>query len=70
MPILSFLFGPLVGAAIGGLTNRIAIRMLFRPYTARYIGKIHVPLTPGIIPHSGHHPQRKSQHCQGHWFHR
>ena len=50
MPILSFLFGPLVGAAIGGLTNRIAIRMLFRPYTAKYIGKIHVPLTPGIIP--------------------
>ena len=50
MPILTFMIGPIVGAAIGGFTNRVAIRMLFRPYTAKYIGKFHIPLTPGIIP--------------------
>lgn len=50
MPILTFMIGPIVGAAIGGFTNRVAIRMLFRPYTAKYIGKVHIPLTPGIIP--------------------
>ena len=50
MPFLTFMIGPAVGAAIGGITNKIAIRMLFRPYTAKYIGKVHIPLTPGIIP--------------------
>ena len=50
MSFITFMIGPLVGAAIGGFTNRVAIRMLFRPYTAKYIGKLHIPLTPGIIP--------------------
>ena len=50
MPIQTFLIGPVVGGIIGGLTNKIAIRMLFRPYNAKYIGRWHVPLTPGIIP--------------------
>ena len=50
MQFITFMIGPLVGAAIGGFTNRVAIRMLFRPYTAKYIGKLHIPLTPGIIP--------------------
>ena len=43
-------FGPVVGGVIGGFTNKVAIKMLFRPYTAKYIGKVHVPFTPGIIP--------------------
>lgn len=50
MPFLSFMIGPAVGAVIGGITNKVAIRMLFRPYTAKYIGRVHIPLTPGIIP--------------------
>lgn len=41
---------PLVGGAIGYLTNFIAIKMLFHPHKALYIGKRRVPLTPGLIP--------------------
>ena len=39
-----------IGAIIGGLTNSLAIKMLFRPYEARYIGNRKVPFTPGLIP--------------------
>ncbi len=39
-----------VGALIGGLTNSLAIKMLFRPYEAKYIGKWRIPFTPGLIP--------------------
>jgi len=43
--------GPIViGGVIGYITNYIAIRMLFQPYEAKYIGKWQVPFTPGIIP--------------------
>ena len=43
--------GPIIiGGIIGYITNYIAIRMLFQPYEAKYIGKWHVPFTPGIIP--------------------
>jgi len=41
---------PLVGAVIGGVTNDVAIRMLFRPYAAWRVGGLRVPLTPGLIP--------------------
>lgn len=41
---------PAVGAAIGYLTNYIAIKMLFHPHKAVYIGKWKLPLTPGLIP--------------------
>lgn len=40
----------IVGAIIGGSTNALAIRMLFRPYEAKYIGKWRLPFTPGLIP--------------------
>ena len=50
MSFLTFMIGPAVGAVIGGLTNKVAIHMLFRPYQAKYIGRVHIPLTPGIIP--------------------
>ncbi|EIT85872.1 hypothetical protein A374_08554 [Fictibacillus macauensis ZFHKF-1] len=47
---IELLFLVVVGAVIGGLTNLIAIRMLFRPYNPWRIGKFHVPFTPGLIP--------------------
>ncbi|WP_079529300.1 DUF445 domain-containing protein [Halobacillus hunanensis] len=40
----------LIGAAIGGVTNHLAIKMLFRPYKPIKIGKFQVPFTPGLIP--------------------
>ncbi|WP_053220456.1 DUF445 domain-containing protein [Virgibacillus senegalensis] len=40
----------LIGAIIGGLTNSLAIKMLFRPYEAKYIGSWKLPFTPGLIP--------------------
>lgn len=45
-----WLTGPLIGAVIGYVTNKIAVEMLFRPLKPIYIGKFHVPFTPGIIP--------------------
>ncbi|PSB32937.1 DUF445 domain-containing protein [Stenomitos frigidus] len=45
-----FLGPPIVGGIIGYFTNDIAIKMLFRPYTARYIGGRRIPFTPGLIP--------------------
>lgn len=41
---------PVVGGVIGYFTNDIAIKMLFRPYRALYIGKRRIPFTPGLIP--------------------
>ena len=46
----SYIITPLIGGVIGYITNDIAIRMLFRPHTAKYIWGIHIPFTPGIIP--------------------
>ena len=39
-----------IGALIGGMTNLLAIIMLFRPHRSIHIGKYHLPLTPGLIP--------------------
>lgn len=39
-----------MGGVIGYFTNDIAIKMLFRPYRARYIGQRQIPFTPGLIP--------------------
>ena len=47
---LKILAGPLLGAVIGYLTNLIAVKMLFRPKKAKYIGKLRLPFTPGLIP--------------------
>lgn len=44
------LFMGLIGAVIGGFTNHLAIKMLFRPHEAKYIGSWRVPFTPGLIP--------------------
>lgn len=47
---ISYIIAPLLGGIIGYITNDIAIRMLFRPHTAKYVFGIHIPFTPGIIP--------------------
>ena len=39
-----------VGALIGGITNALAIKMLFHPYEAIYIFGKRLPFTPGLIP--------------------
>lgn len=46
----SYFLPPILGGVIGYLTNDIAIRMLFRPHTPKYIIGIHIPFTPGLIP--------------------
>lgn len=40
----------LIGAVIGYITNYLAIRMLFRPTTAKYLFGKQLPFTPGVIP--------------------
>ncbi len=41
---------PIAGTIIGYFTNDIAIKMLFRPYKAIYLGERRLPFTPGLIP--------------------
>ena len=50
LTVLPWLVPPILGAVIGYVTNRIAIRMLFRPRAAKYILGMRIPFTPGIIP--------------------
>jgi uncharacterized membrane protein YheB (UPF0754 family) len=50
MSILQWILPPILGAGIGYLTNAIAIRMLFRPFSEKRFLGIRVPFTPGIIP--------------------
>lgn len=50
MSLINFLIFPAVGAAIGALTNQVAIKMLFRPYRPVRIGQWQLPFTPGVIP--------------------
>lgn len=45
-----YLSPPVLGGIIGYFTNDVAIKMLFRPYRAWYIGGRRVPFTPGLIP--------------------
>ena len=45
-----WILAPLLGCLIGYITNDIAIKMLFHPYKSLYIGKFHIPFTPGLIP--------------------
>ncbi|GED65094.1 DUF445 domain-containing protein [Lysinibacillus fusiformis] len=48
--LVILLFMAIIGAAIGGVTNHLAIKMLFRPHNAIYIKNWRVPFTPGLIP--------------------
>ena len=52
--LLSYAAPPLIGAFIGYLTNKIAIKMLFRPLEPWYVLGIRVPMTPGVIPAKRH----------------
>jgi uncharacterized membrane protein YheB (UPF0754 family) len=47
---LQFIAPPLLGAFIGYITNKVAIKMLFRPLRPWRILGIRVPMTPGVIP--------------------
>ncbi len=53
-PVLSemalWVLPPFLGAVIGYVTNKLAIKMLFRPLEEKRILGIKIPLTPGIIP--------------------
>ena len=48
--VLHWVLPPLLGAIIGYVTNRIAIKMLFRPLNPKRFLGVRVPLTPGVIP--------------------
>ncbi len=48
--MFKWLLAPLLGGLIGYITNDLAIRMLFRPRRAVYIGRFQLPFTPGLIP--------------------
>ncbi|MBE9182215.1 DUF445 domain-containing protein [Oculatella sp. LEGE 06141] len=48
--LLYLLAPPVVGGIIGYFTNDLAIKMLFRPYRALYLGGRKLPFTPGLIP--------------------
>ncbi len=49
-PILVVVFMIIIGAVIGGVTNMIAVKMLFHPFRAYYIFGKRIPFTPGLIP--------------------
>lgn len=51
---LSTLIPPVAGGIIGYSTNWLAIKMLFKPHKAHYIGKFRLPFTPGLIPKERH----------------
>jgi uncharacterized membrane protein YheB (UPF0754 family) len=44
------LLSMVIGAVIGGGTNFLAIKMLFRPLKPLFIGRLAMPFTPGLIP--------------------
>ncbi len=50
LAVLPWILPPVLGAIIGYVTNRIAIKMLFRPLNPKRILGVRVPLTPGVIP--------------------
>ncbi|MCL2789176.1 MAG: DUF445 family protein [Desulfobulbus sp.] len=52
--LLIALAPPCIGACIGYLASKIAIRMLFRPLQPWHICGIRVPMTPGVIPSRRH----------------
>ncbi|MCL2616325.1 MAG: DUF445 family protein [Defluviitaleaceae bacterium] len=48
--MFDLLLVPASGAVIGIVTNWIAIKMLFRPHTAKRLFEVTLPFTPGVIP--------------------
>ncbi|MBE3549872.1 MAG: hypothetical protein BLITH_0263 [Brockia lithotrophica] len=39
-----------VGAFIGWATSAVAVWLIFRPHEPVYVGRVRVPLTPGVLP--------------------
>ncbi len=54
MAVIQWLTPAVVGGFIGYITNWLAIKMLFRPYTEKRFGPIKIPFTPGLIPKEQH----------------
>ncbi len=52
--LIAYAAPPLLGAFIGYLTNKVAIRMLFRPLKKWHFLGMPVPMTPGVIPAKRH----------------
>ena len=46
--VLNWIVQPVLGAVIGSVTNYIAIKMMFRPYTEKYIFGKKLPLSAGF----------------------
>ncbi|MFD2828890.1 DUF445 domain-containing protein [Corticicoccus populi] len=44
------IFMVVTGSLIAGFTNILAIKMLFKPYHAKYLFGIKLPFTPGVVP--------------------
>ncbi len=47
---MEYIIEPLVCGFVGFITNYIAVKMLFRPYSEKRIFGFKIPFTPGIIP--------------------
>lgn len=47
---ITIIFMAVVGAIIGGFTNHLAIKMLFKPHNPIYFMGKRLPFTPGLIP--------------------
>lgn len=48
--MIKYILMPFLEGIIGYITNGIAIKMLFRPRKAVYLGHWKIPFTPGLIP--------------------
>jgi len=48
--MLPLLFSIFMGALIGYATNTLAVEMLFRPFSPKFVGRWKLPFTPGLIP--------------------
>lgn len=48
--VVTICFVVTIAAIIGGITNYLAIKMLFHPRKPIFIGKHKLPFTPGLIP--------------------
>lgn len=49
-PIYFIVISVVIAACIGGITNHLAIKMLFHPRNKHYIAGKRIPFTPGLIP--------------------
>ncbi len=54
IPLAGYAGPPVIGAFIGYLTNKVAIKMLFRPLKPWKVFGVRVPMTPGVIPSKRH----------------